>query len=138
MSKYNLIIICGPLSEQHLKTIAERALSESIPVIYITSIGFYSTFSIQLPTEFPIVDTHPDPDTIQDLRLLSPWNELQAAEKELGDITQMSDHDHGHIPWLLLLLRYLEEWKALWQANVDKWQQAIVSAKDQELSPDSR
>ena len=23
----------------------------------------------------------------------------------------MSNHDHGHIPWLLLLLHYLEEWK---------------------------
>ncbi len=23
----------------------------------------------------------------------------------------MSDHDHGHVPYLLLLLHYLEEWK---------------------------
>lgn len=23
----------------------------------------------------------------------------------------MTDHEHGHIPYLLLLLRYLEEWK---------------------------
>lgn len=110
-SGYNLILICGPLPEAAVKALAERALAESVPVVYINSVGFYSTFSIQLPAEFPIVDTHPDPDTTQDLRLLAPWAELTAAEKELGDITQFSDHDHGHIPWLLLLLHYLEEWK---------------------------
>lgn len=110
-SNYNLILICGPVTESVVKALAERALTESTPVIYINSVGFYSTFSIQLPAEFPIVDTHPDPDTTQDLRLLAPWAELRAAEKELGDITQLSDHDHGHIPWLLLLLHYLEEWK---------------------------
>lgn len=110
-SGYNLILLCGPLPETVVKMIAERALAESTPVVYIHSVGFYSTFSIQLPAEFPIVDTHPDPDTIQDLRLLAPWAELVAAEKELGDITQLSDHDHGHLPWLLLLLHYLEEWK---------------------------
>ncbi|KAK5082482.1 hypothetical protein LTR24_007980 [Lithohypha guttulata] len=66
---------------------------------------------ILLPAEFPIVDTHPDPETVQDLRLLKPWDELQAAEKELGDLSQMTDHDHGHVPWLLLLLRYLQHWK---------------------------
>lgn len=110
-SPYNLILVCGPLSESVTKTLAERALASAVPVIYVTSIGFYSTFSIQLPVEFPIVDTHPDPDTVQDLRLLAPWSELRAAEKELGDITQLSDHDHGHVPWLLILLHYLEEWK---------------------------
>lgn len=110
-SGHSLILICGPLPTEAIRTLAELALAESIPLVYIRSVGFYSTFSIQLPTEFPIVDTHPDPDTTQDLRLLAPWPELTAAEKELGDLTQLSDHDHGHVPWLLLLLRYLEEWK---------------------------
>ena len=69
-------------------------------------------FSTQLPNEFPIVDTHPDPDTIQDLRLLSPWPELiDEAQSQTSQLETLPDHEHGHIPYLLLLLHYLEMWK---------------------------
>ena len=112
LEAYNLLIICAPLAEQELQRLCTYALEQAIPLIYLNSTGFYFTASVQLPPEFPIVDTHPDPDTIQDLRLLAPWNELTAAVDELGDLAQMSDHDHGHIPWLLILSYYLEEWKA--------------------------
>jgi len=33
------------------------------------------------------------------------------AEK-CENLDTLSDHDHGHIPYLLLLLHYLEKWKA--------------------------
>ncbi|KAJ9652982.1 hypothetical protein H2198_007795 [Neophaeococcomyces mojaviensis] len=112
LKAYNLILICAPIPQDELQRLSTYALEQSIPLVYIMSIGFYSTSSVQLPEEFPVVDTHPDPDTILDLRLLAPWPELTAAEKELGDLTQMPDHDHGHIPWLLILLHYLDEWKS--------------------------
>lgn len=79
--------------------------------MHIQSAGFYSSLSIQLPPVFPIVDTHPDPDSIQDLRLLSPWPELQAEVEALGDLAKLEEHDHGHVPYLLVLLYYLEKWK---------------------------
>lgn len=28
------------------------------------------------------------------------------------DLDSLSDHEHGHVPYLLLLLYYLEEWKS--------------------------
>ena len=77
------------------------------------SVGFYSQFSLQLPAHFPIVDTHPDPVSTQDLRLLNPWMELvDFAKVKTADLNNLSDHEHGHIPYLLLLLHYLEEWKS--------------------------
>ena len=77
------------------------------------SIGFYSQFSAQLPREFPIVDTHPDPASTQDLRLLNPWPELvEFMHSKTKGIEKLNDHEHGHIPYLLLLLHYLERWKA--------------------------
>jgi len=58
--------------------------------------------------------THPD--SLVDLRLLNPWPELSAlaAEKTRNlDLPEpeggMSDHEHGHVPYLLLLLGYLED-----------------------------
>lgn len=80
-------------------------------MLYVHSVGFYSTFSLQLDAEFPIVETHPDPETTQDLRLLNPWPELSAAATALGDLTAMDDHKHGHVPYILLLLHFLEQWK---------------------------
>jgi amyloid beta precursor protein binding protein 1 len=74
-------------------------------------VGFYSAFSLQLPSLFPIVETHPDPDSIQDLRILNPWPELAAAAAKLKDLDSLDDHQHDHVPYLLLLLHYLEKWK---------------------------
>ncbi|EXJ94272.1 amyloid beta protein binding protein 1 [Capronia coronata CBS 617.96] len=112
LTPYNLILVCAPVPTEILQRISFYALQNSIPTIYVQSVGFYASFSIQLPAEFPIVDTHPDPESTQDLRLLAPWPELEAAVDSLGDISSLPDHDHGHIPYILLLLYYLRQWKA--------------------------
>ena len=96
-----------------MEKIASLAWKESIPLFYIHSVGFYSQFSLQLPLQFPIVDTHPDPASTQDLRLLDPWLELAHFTRvKTADMENLSDHEHGHIPYLLLLLHYLERWKS--------------------------
>jgi NEDD8-activating enzyme E1 regulatory subunit len=83
-----------------------------VPLFYIHSLGFYSHFSVCLPPSFPVVETHPDPTTTTDLRLTIPWPELLALAKEKTDgLEEMNDHDHGHVPYVLLLLHYLEAWK---------------------------
>ena len=96
-----------------LDSICRYAQTFSIPLFYIHSVGFYSHLSLQLPTQFPIVDTHPDPASTQDLRLLNPWPELlDFAKEKTANLHLQSDHEHGHVPYLLLLLHFLEIWKA--------------------------
>ena len=113
LQQYTLILITSPSKVLGgLKEIATYAQTHLIPLLYVHSNGFYSQFSVQLPEEFPIVDTHPDPASTQDLRLLKPWPELEHYWKaKVGDISKVSDHDHGHIPYMILLLHYLERWK---------------------------
>lgn len=94
-----------------LDSLCTTAWELGIPVIYTHSVGFYCTFSLQLPAEFPIVETHPDPETTQDLRLLNPWPELRAAATRISNLDTLDDHQHGHIPYILLLLHYLVKWK---------------------------
>lgn len=68
---------------------------------------------MQLPAQFPIVDTHPDPASTQDLRLLNPWPDLlEFLAEKTRDLDLLSDHDHGHVPYLLILLHFLNIWKA--------------------------
>ena len=95
-----------------LRTISQEAKRLEIPLIYIHSVGFYASFSLQLPAVFPLVETHPDPTSTQDLRLTNPWPELVAAAKKIDNLDTLDDHQHGHVPYLLLLLHFLEKWKA--------------------------
>ena len=105
-----LILLVGPSPFLHV--LSTYCSDNSIPLLYIHSIGFYSHFSIQLPSQFPITDTHPDPASTQDLRLLKPWPELiKSVEEKTGQLEALSDHEHGHVPYLFLLLHYLEKWK---------------------------
>lgn len=112
------MLISGPLKRSSLNALCQGARELHIPVLYTHSVGFYSTFSLQLPAEFPIVETHPDPETTQDLRLLNPWPELIEAGARINNLDSLDDHQHGHVPYILLLLHYLEKWKASHDGNV--------------------
>ncbi|KAJ5894783.1 hypothetical protein N7495_006474 [Penicillium taxi] len=110
LPRFHLVIISGPTSSSTMGQLCQSAKALSIPVLYLHSVGFCATFSLQLPSEFPIVQTHPDPESTQDLRLLNPWPELVTAASAL-DLDSMDDHIHGHVPYILLLLHFLEQWK---------------------------
>lgn len=114
LNQYNLIIVIGPpTSLSALQKISDYASGRSIPLFYVHSVGFYSHFSVQLPSQFPVVDTHPDPVSTQDLRLLNPWPELlDFVYAKTDRLQSLDDHEHGHVPYLLLLLHYLKEWEA--------------------------
>ncbi|KAI9801791.1 MAG: hypothetical protein M1825_003164 [Sarcosagium campestre] len=109
---YNLVIVTSPISLLTLNRIITQAEQHKIPVFYVQSVGFYSQISLSLPSSFPIVETHPEPTATIDLRLLNPWPELSAlVEAKTAQLDQLSDHEHGHVPHVLLLLHYLDQWK---------------------------
>ncbi|KAI9725193.1 MAG: hypothetical protein M1828_003374 [Chrysothrix sp. TS-e1954] len=113
LSSYTHILVIQPCVPEISEAISEHAQRTSTPVFYIHSLGFYAHLTLQLPSAFPIVDTHPDPATTTDLRLLEPWAELTASmTKHTKDLESMDDETHGHVPYVYLLLYYLEKWKA--------------------------
>ncbi|OJJ44952.1 hypothetical protein ASPZODRAFT_17864 [Penicilliopsis zonata CBS 506.65] len=115
---FRLVLVSGPVKCSSLDLLCNASRELGIPVLYTHSVGFYSTFSLQLPAEFPIVETHPDPETTQDLRLANPWPELLEAGARVRDLDTLDDHQHGHVPYVLLLLHYLEQWKETHEGNV--------------------
>ncbi|KAL2830561.1 hypothetical protein BDW59DRAFT_141103 [Aspergillus cavernicola] len=118
LSQHKLILISGPIKRSSLQSLCSAAKTLGIPVLYTRSVGFFSTFSLQLPAVFPIVETHPDPESTQDLRLLGPWPELAVAAASISNLDSLDDHQHGHVPYVLLLLYYLEKWKETHNGNV--------------------
>jgi amyloid beta precursor protein binding protein 1 len=97
-------------------------LSPEIPTFLVHSLGFTTLFRVAAPTRC-IVETHTD--SLIDLRLLNPWKELSAfvaKRTESLDVPEsgggMNDYEHGHVPYVLLLLKYLQDWKDLHGGHV--------------------
>lgn len=112
LTPYTFILAVLPLPPDALSVLSQHASEARVPIFYIHSIGFYAHFTAQIPDAFPIVDTHPDPTSTSDLRLLEPWPELlKLAQDTSHNLESMPDDDHGHIPYVILLLHYLEKWK---------------------------
>lgn len=106
------MVLILPAAESHVSLVKAYSDEHQIPYITVHSTGFYSYFRVHFPGNFPIVDTHPDETATTDLRLLSPWPELsEFAAKSTRDLEQLNDHEHGHVPYICLLLHYLAKWK---------------------------
>lgn len=109
---FTVVLYSMPLSPDRLRLIEAYGKQHKIPLVPVHSAGFYGYFSVKLPGTFPIVDTHPDETATADLRLLAPWPELQAFAKGMTEnIDTLDNHEHGHLPWVVILLHYLEEWR---------------------------
>ena len=119
LDPYTFILVALPIAPELHELIVDHAAKKDIPAFYIHSVGFYSHFTAQLPRAFPIVDTHPDPATTLDLRLLEPWPELlELMHEKTAEMDKMDDEEHGHLSYVLLLLHYLERWRAAHDGQV--------------------
>ncbi|KAM0348768.1 hypothetical protein ACHAPU_004207 [Fusarium lateritium] len=109
---FTMILYALPLPQDQIQLIQTYAQQHRIPAIAVHSVGYYSYFKVSLPGIFPIVDTHPDETATTDLRLLAPWPELTEFAKNMTEnIASLEDHEHGHLPLVVILLHYLEQWR---------------------------
>lgn len=109
---YTIILYALPIKPEDLQILESYATDHKTPLIAAHSVGFYAYFRVHLPAAFPIVDTHPDETATTDLRLLTPWAELSTFAQDMTkDIDGLDNHEHGHLPFVAILLHYLEVWK---------------------------
>ncbi|PTD06474.1 NEDD8-activating enzyme E1 regulatory subunit [Fusarium culmorum] len=109
---FTMILYALPLPQDQVQLIQNYAHKHSIPTISVHSVGFYSYFKSTLPGTFPIVDSHPDETATTDLRLLAPWPELVEFSRGMTEnIDTLDNHEHGHLPLVVILLHYLEQWQ---------------------------
>lgn len=111
-SAFTVILHTLPIRRGDLALIEAHGEAHGTPVVSIHSAGFYSYFQISLPDVLPIVDTHPDENATMDLRLVHPWKELAEFSRELTkDIEDLDGHEHGHLPFVAILMHYLGVWQ---------------------------
>lgn len=78
------------------------------PLVVIRSAGFLAEVAIQFH-EHAVIDSHLE-DTTPSLRIDKPFPAL--LEKAMSiDFDGMDVTDHGHVPYVYILVRVLEEWK---------------------------
>ncbi|KAK4134204.1 hypothetical protein BT67DRAFT_311239 [Trichocladium antarcticum] len=110
---FTVIMYTHPIQPEQLSQLEAYGQKHRTPLVAIHSAGFYSFFQINLPGAFPIVDTHPDETAATDLRVLRPWPELVSFAEDLTkSIDDLDNFEHGHLPYVVILLHHLEQWKA--------------------------
>ncbi|ROT38719.1 ThiF family protein [Sodiomyces alkalinus F11] len=110
---YTAVLYALPVHPRCELLLQEYCNQNKTPLIAVHSTGFYADFKITFPGPFPVVETHPDVTATTDLRLLSPWDELiDFARGMTKDIDSLDNHEHGHLPFVVILLHYLDVWKA--------------------------
>ncbi|XP_026284162.1 NEDD8-activating enzyme E1 regulatory subunit [Frankliniella occidentalis] len=103
------VVIGTALSERTLITLSEKLWECGIPLIVCRSYGFLGYMRIQV-AEHTVVESHPDNQN-PDLRLDQPFQGL----REHVDSIQLSSlelKEHAHIPYVVILLKVLDKWKA--------------------------
>ncbi|KAF4438993.1 amyloid beta protein binding protein 1 [Fusarium austroafricanum] len=109
---FTMILYALPLPQDQVQLIQNYSRQHKVPTIAVHSVGYYSYFKTTLPGTFPIVDTHPDETATTDLRLLAPWPELIDFSRSMTEnIDSLDNHEHGHLPMVVILLHYLEQWQ---------------------------
>ncbi|KAK3318586.1 hypothetical protein B0H66DRAFT_516873 [Apodospora peruviana] len=109
---FTVIMYTNPVRAEYIHLFESYSRQHKTPLVAIHSAGFYSSFQLHLPGAFPIVDTHPDETATTDLRVLSPWSELGEFARNMAiDIDKLDDHEHGHLPYVVLLIHFIDQWK---------------------------
>ncbi|KAG8903932.1 hypothetical protein FRB99_002536 [Tulasnella sp. 403] len=83
------------------------SLSKPPPLVIVRTSGFLADFAIQFK-DHPIITTHSEVQP--SLRIDKPFPSLLAHAFSLN-FDKMDPTDHGHVPFVVILVRMLQEWK---------------------------
>ncbi|KAI8822931.1 ThiF family protein [Fimicolochytrium jonesii] len=102
------LVVASELTEEYTLKLADLCWEFNVPFVTVKVHGFIAYARIQC-REHTVVESHPE--QIVDLRLDCPFESLQAFASSI-DFEQLDSMAYGHIPYVIILLRCLEEWKA--------------------------
>ncbi|XP_062997185.1 NEDD8-activating enzyme E1 regulatory subunit isoform X1 [Elgaria multicarinata webbii] len=101
------VVIASQLPESTMLRLAEVLWNYSIPLLVCRTYGLIGYLRIIIK-EHPVVESHPD-NALDDLRLDNPFPELREHVQSY-DLDNMEKKEHSHIPWIVIVSKYLEQW----------------------------
>lgn len=106
LSQFTAVVACD-VSPQTALELSRVLYAEGVPLVVADTFGFYGYLRVSVP-EHTVVETHPD--SLVDLRLPAPFPEL-CQFADTFDIDSLEDFELAHVPFVVLLLKFVERWK---------------------------
>ena len=103
------VFIVSNLSLSEYKEIAQIAWDANIPLVIANIVGMYTEIRIVV-REHCVIESKPD-TPLPDLRLDKPFTELIDFYQNI-DLSAFTDTEHAHIPFVVILLKCLDQWRS--------------------------
>lgn len=107
------LVVAADASLRLLRPLAKLCWERRVPLVCARSYGLIGTVRVQTPRH-EIVESRPDA-AVPDMRLSSPLStfpELRTLVDEQPSPADLTDAEHAHLPWPVILCRALEEWRS--------------------------
>lgn len=112
---FTVVVVSGGLPDE-LSQVSKILWNLGIPLVAIDSMGFFGSVFISC-REHTVIESHPT--SLADLRLDKPWPELLDFVDSY-DLQQLDEVDVAHVPYVVLLLKYQNEWTKIEGKEVPK------------------
>jgi NEDD8-activating enzyme E1 regulatory subunit len=104
----SVLVVASDLEPPVLERVAKSCDHLRVPLVAVQSYGLMGTVRLQVP---PVPLLNPKPrDGVPDLRLAAPFPPLQQLSDSV-DLAVLENHEHGHVPYPIILLKVMEEWR---------------------------
>ena len=104
------IVVASQLTQALSKQLCSACAQLQLPLLLLQSVGLVVSLRLFAP-EHRVVESKPADKEILDLHLLTPFPELKSYA-ETFKLTELDDMNHGHVPYIVLLMQQLDKWKA--------------------------
>lgn len=102
------VVIATFLEERSLVQLADKLWNLKIPLVVCFAYGMIGYLRLQYPDR-TIIEARPE-NEFHDLRLDRPFPLLKNYIDSLN-LKLLTDQEHAHVPYVVILSKYLDEWK---------------------------
>lgn len=105
----NMLVLASDLEPNVVLTLSETCDAMQIPFVVVRSYGLMGLVRVQLSGQVPLLN--PKPTTAHpDLRIVQSFPGLDAMASSI-DLDSLESHEHGHVPYPIVLYHCLKEWR---------------------------
>jgi len=103
------IVIANSVPEAPLRILASYLYIKHIPLLIVRAYGLLGYMRLVVD-EHQVIEAHPD-SAVEDLRISEPFEELSAFADNFN-LSTLSDKEHKHVPYPIILLKLIKKWKS--------------------------
>jgi amyloid beta precursor protein binding protein 1 len=113
-SKFTLVL-ATQMDEQTLIALGDICAQSAISLVIARTYGLIGHVRL-FSSEHRVVELKPSPEPAPDLRVFNPFPALKALADSI-DFSKMDGFEFKHVPFVLVLIKLLDEWKAKHEGN---------------------